>query len=707
MNDRQTKEFDATKECNFAIAPPGIGRFRVSAFVQQAAVGCVIRLINAKIPTFEELDLPPILKEVVLSKRGLVIVVGGTGSGKSTSLAAMVGYRNEKTRGHIVTIEDPVEYVHPHKGCVITHREVGVDTDSWHAALKNTLRQAPDVILIGEIRDRETMEYGIQFAETGHLVLATLHANSSNQALDRIINFFPDERREQLLMDLSLNIRALISQRLIPREAGAGRIAAMEIMLNSPLIQDLIFKGEVAEIKEVMSRSNRLGMKTFDQALFELYETGFISYEDALRNADSKNELRLRIKLESKREQKNLDDGGALQHRRGRGGPQSVNPAKDQLPASDSRRGSTLGGHGRRGHRAPPDAQHQAAVQADGGEEGLGPVLHLQRAHQDQDRGPDPPGQQAGADPGDGAPDRLRADDARAARVLPARAGDRLRDLRARPRALPRQRLHAARLPGHGDALHHRRHAAARSRSGCRTILHELVMLKRGLILMVGATGSGKSTTLAAMINYRNENSSDHIVTIEDPIEFLHTNKRSIVNQREVGLDTKSYARALRGVVRAAPDVILIGEIRDQESMEAAINLAGTGHLVLATLHANNCAETLDRIINMFPREQHKQIFLDLSQYLRAILAQRLVMGKDSRRVAAVEVMINTPHIGTLVKKGDVVAIKEAISASGERGIQSFDVALHELFKQGRIDLEEALLNADSRANLEAKINFG
>jgi twitching motility protein PilU len=309
MNDKQTREFDSTKECNFAIAPPGIGRFRVSAFVQQGMIGAVLRTINAKIPTFEELDLPPILREVVLSKRGLVIIVGGTGSGKSTTLAAMVGHRNEKTRGHIVTIEDPVEYIHPHHGCVITHREVGVDTESWHMALKNTLRQAPDVILIGEIRDRDTMEHGIQFAETGHLVLSTLHANSSNQALDRIINFFPDERREQLLMDLSLNIRAMISQRLIPRETGTGRIAAMEIMLNSPLIQDLIFKGEVVQIKDVMSRSNRLGMKTFDQALFELYETGFISYEDALRNADSKNELRLRIKLESKRELKAEAEG--------------------------------------------------------------------------------------------------------------------------------------------------------------------------------------------------------------------------------------------------------------------------------------------------------------------------------------------------------------------------------------------------------------
>jgi len=302
MNDRQTREFDATKEANFAIAPPGIGRFRVSAFVQQGYTGCVIRQINSKIPTIEELELPPILKDIVMSKRGLVIVVGATGSGKSTTLAAMVGYRNEKTRGHIVTIEDPVEYVHQHRGCVVTHREIGVDTESWHTALKNTLRQAPDVIMIGEIRDRDTMEYGIQFAETGHLVLATLHANSSNQALDRIINFFPEEKREQLLMDLSLNIRSMVSQRLIPREKTEGRIAAMEILIGTPLVADLIFRGEVTKIKEVMARSNRLGMKTFDQALFELYEAGVISYEEGLRNADSKNELRLRIKLESKRE---------------------------------------------------------------------------------------------------------------------------------------------------------------------------------------------------------------------------------------------------------------------------------------------------------------------------------------------------------------------------------------------------------------------
>ncbi len=309
MNDRQTREFDATHECNFAIAPPGIGRFRVSAFVQQSTSGCVIRMINATIPTFEDLDLPPILKELSLSKRGLVVVVGGTGSGKSTTLAAMVGYRNEKTRGHIVTVEDPVEFIHQHRGCVITHRDVGVDTDSWQVALKNVLRQAPDVIYIGEIRDRETMEYAVQFAETGHLVFSTLHANNANQALDRIINFFPDERREQLLMDLSLNIRAFVSQRLVPREGGAGRIAAMEIMLNSPLIQDLIFKGEVVKIRDVMARSNRLGMKTFDQSLFDLYEAGFISYEDALRNADSKNELRLRVKLESHRESPQLEDG--------------------------------------------------------------------------------------------------------------------------------------------------------------------------------------------------------------------------------------------------------------------------------------------------------------------------------------------------------------------------------------------------------------
>lgn len=302
MNDKQIKEFDATKECNFAIAPQGIGRFRVSAFIQQGLVGAVLRTITTEIPTLEGLDLPPILKDVVMNKRGLVIVVGGTGSGKSTTLAAMIGHRNEHSRGHIVSIEDPVEYVHPHNGCVITQREVGVDTESWHAALKNTLRQAPDVILIGEIRDKETMEYGIQFAETGHLCLATLHANSANQALDRIINFFPDERRQQLLMDLSLNAKAFISQRLIPRETGIGRVASMEIMLNSPLIADLIFKGEVGQIKEIMAKSTRLGMQTFDQSLYDLYEEGVISYEEAMRNADSKNELRLRVKLESKRE---------------------------------------------------------------------------------------------------------------------------------------------------------------------------------------------------------------------------------------------------------------------------------------------------------------------------------------------------------------------------------------------------------------------
>ncbi len=302
MNDKQIKEFDATKECNFAIAPQGIGRFRVSAFIQQGMVGAVLRTITTEIPTLADLELPPILKDVVMNKRGLCIIVGGTGSGKSTTLAAMIGHRNENSRGHIVSIEDPIEYVHPHQGCVITQREVGVDTESWHAALKNTLRQAPDVILIGEIRDQETMSYGIQFAETGHLCLATLHANSANQALDRIINFFPEERRQQLLMDLSLNTKAFISQRLVPREGGIGRVAAMEIMLNTPLVQDLIFKGEVGLIKEIMAKSTRLGMQTFDQSLFSLYDESAISYEDAMRNADSKNELRLRIKLESKRD---------------------------------------------------------------------------------------------------------------------------------------------------------------------------------------------------------------------------------------------------------------------------------------------------------------------------------------------------------------------------------------------------------------------
>ncbi len=300
MNDRQAAEFESTHECNFAISPPGIGRFRVNVFMQQQRVAMVLRTITTKIPDFDELGLPEVLKDVVLTKRGLVILVGGTGSGKSTTLAAMLGHRNKNSYGHIITIEDPVEYVHDHINCIITHREVGVDTDNWHNALKNTLRQAPDVILIGEIRDRETMEHAVAFSETGHLCLATLHANNANQALDRIINFFPEERRTQLLMDLSLNIKALVSQRLIPRKDGIGRAAAIEIMLNSPLISDLIFKGEVGQIKTIMSKSRELGMQTFDLALFELYESNKISYEEALKNADSLNDLRLNIKLNSK-----------------------------------------------------------------------------------------------------------------------------------------------------------------------------------------------------------------------------------------------------------------------------------------------------------------------------------------------------------------------------------------------------------------------
>ena len=309
MNDRQAGEFEANKELNFAISPGGIGRFRVNAFTQLGRTGIVLRVIQSNIPKFEELHLPPVMSELSMTKRGLIIMVGATGSGKSTTLASMIGYRNENSYGHIVTIEDPVEYVHPHRNCIVTHREVGVDTASWEVALKNTLRQAPDVIMIGEIRDRETMEHAVAFAETGHLCLATLHANSANQALDRIINFFPEERRQQLLMDLSLNLKALISQRLVPLEGRKGRVAAVEVMINSPLISDLIFKGDVSEIKEIMKKSRELGMQTFDQHLFELYEQSQISYEDALRNADSVNDLRLNVKLNGARVKRDVNSG--------------------------------------------------------------------------------------------------------------------------------------------------------------------------------------------------------------------------------------------------------------------------------------------------------------------------------------------------------------------------------------------------------------
>ncbi|MET0383923.1 MAG: PilT/PilU family type 4a pilus ATPase [Burkholderiaceae bacterium] len=313
MNDKQASDFERTKECNFAISPQGIGRFRCSAFLQQGHVGIVLRTIPQAIPTIDELGLPRVLKDVALTKRGLIIMVGATGSGKTTSQAAMLDWRNENTQGHIITVEDPVEFVHPHKNCIVTQREIGIDTDSWEMALKNALRQAPDVILMGEIRDRETMDLAIAFAETGHLCMATLHANSSNQALDRMINFFPEERRLQLLMDLSLNMKALISQRLLPRQEGKGRVAAVEVLLNSPLVADLIFQGKVGDLKDLMKRSRELGMQTFDQALFDLYEANLVTYEDALRNADSVNDLRLQIKLESERSRV-TDLGAGTEH---------------------------------------------------------------------------------------------------------------------------------------------------------------------------------------------------------------------------------------------------------------------------------------------------------------------------------------------------------------------------------------------------------
>ena len=312
MNERQREEFAKEMECNFAMSIPGVSRFRVNVYVQQQSVGMVIRTIANEIPSFEKLRLPEILQEVIMTKRGLVLVVGGTGSGKSTSLAAMIDHRNRTSGGHIITVEDPVEYVHKSQKSLVTHREVGVDTHSWHHALKNTLRQAPDVILIGEIRDPETMEHAIAFAETGHLCLGTLHANSASQTIERIINFFPEERRTQLLMDLSANLRAIVSQRLVRREDGKGRTAAIEILLNTPTIAERIFKGEFHELKAIMHKSRELGMRTFDWALFELYNEGLISFEEALRNADSANELRLSIKLKSERGEPPVTDFGGL-----------------------------------------------------------------------------------------------------------------------------------------------------------------------------------------------------------------------------------------------------------------------------------------------------------------------------------------------------------------------------------------------------------
>ena len=313
MNDKQAAEFERSKECNFAIAPAGIGRFRVNCFIQMGKVGIVMRTIPAKIPSVDELELPQVLKNVALAKRGICILVGGTGSGKTTTLAAMVDWRNEHTHDHIVTVEDPVEFVHTHKNCIVTQREIGLDTENWENALKNSLRQAPNVILMGEIRDRETMEHAITFSETGHLCMATLHANSANQAMERIINFFPQERHAQMLKDVSLNLKGMIAQRLLPRQSGKGRYAVVEVLLHSGLIADQIMKGEINEIKDTMRRSREVGMQTFDQALFDAFEANIISYEEAIRNADSQNDLKLNIKLNSQRA-RNTDLSAGTEH---------------------------------------------------------------------------------------------------------------------------------------------------------------------------------------------------------------------------------------------------------------------------------------------------------------------------------------------------------------------------------------------------------
>lgn len=312
MNDRQLKEFEETKECNFAIAPPGVGRFRCNAFVQQGCQGLVMRVIPLEVPTFEKLKLPEVLKEIVLAKNGIIIMVGGTGSGKSTSMAAMIDHRNANSYGHIITLEDPIEFVHPHKNSVVMQREVGVDTKSWEAALHNTLRQAPDLILLGEIRDAEIMNFALEFAQTGHLALATLHANNANQAVDRVLGFFSIEQQKKMRQDVALNLRSIISQRLIKTQDG-GRAAAIEILINSPLIAELIAAGDIGGIKPIMAKSQEMGMQTFDQALFKLYEDGKISLDEALRNADSANELRLKIKLEGKANRgKDLLDGSTM-----------------------------------------------------------------------------------------------------------------------------------------------------------------------------------------------------------------------------------------------------------------------------------------------------------------------------------------------------------------------------------------------------------
>ncbi|KAI1694017.1 type II/IV secretion system protein [Ditylenchus destructor] len=658
MSDAQRKMYEETLECDFSFEIQGLARFRVNAFNQNRGAGAVFRTIPSKILTLEQLNCPKVFGDLAMKPRGMVLVTGPTGSGKSTTLAAMIDYINKNEYGHILTVEDPIEFVHTSQKCLINQREVHRDTHGFNEALRSALREDPDIILVGELRDLETIRLALTAAETGHLVFGTLHTSSAAKTIDRIIDVFPGEEKEMIRAMLSESLQAVISQTLCKTKDGNGRLAAHEIMVGTPAIRNLIREDKVAQMYSAIQTGQGSGMQTLDQNLTELVRRNMITPAEAQEEPDRR-------------------PRGAPAHRTG------------------PRHGT------RSGHQV-----HQRSAAPDGVAQGVGPL------------------------PDGGVPARVKVD-GKVTKVSPqpltgqhtlqlARAimNDRQTaefertkecNFAISPTGIGRFRVNAYIQQGH---------VALVLRTIPQTlptiesldlppILKDVVQTKRGLVILVGATGSGKSTTLAAMVDHRNETTYGHIITIEDPVEFVHPHKNCIVSQREVGLDTEGWEQALKNAMREAPDVILIGEIRDRETMEHAVAFAETGHLCMATLHANNANQAMDRIVNFFPEDRRNQLLMDLSLNLKALVSQRLLPRQEGKgRVAAVEIMLNTPLISDLIFKGEVGEIKEIMKRSRELGMKTFDQALFDLYEFGRVTYEDALRNADSVNDLRLQIKL-
>lgn len=590
MNDKQRRDLEEFLEVDFSFELPGTARFRVNAFNQDRGAAAVFRTIPVDILTLEDLGCPQSFKEIINVPRGIVLVTGPTGSGKSTTLAALIDYKNDHVYEHILTIEDPIEFVHKSKNRLINQREVHKHTHGFSEALRVALREDPDIILVGEMRDLETIRLALTAAETGHLVFGTLHTSSAAKTIDRIIDVFPEGEKGMVRSMLSESLRAVIAQTLM-KKIGGGRIAAWEIMTDTPAIRNLIREDKIAQMYSTIQTSRKDGMQTLDQHMTEQVQA---ASKGRLSNTQTL-EIVLGIMTAEQKEEF-----------------QATNECQFAIQRHDIGR-----------FRASAFTQRGSA----------GMVL----------------------------------------------------------------RRIESKIPTTEEL-------------GIPPILDELAMTKRGLIIFVGATGTGKSTSLAAMVGYRNNNSnsSGHIITIEDPIEYLHNHAGCVVSQREVGIDTKSYEVALKNTLRQAPDVILIGEIRTRETMNHSIAFAETGHLCLSTLHANNANQALDRIIHFFPEDAHKQLFMDLSLNLKALIAQQLVPTMDGKgRKAVVEILINTPLASDYIRKGDVHKLKDLMKKSPEHGVQTFDQALYELYKEGEISYENALIYADSKNEVRLMIELG